>query len=715
METKRLDRLGVPFLVVPGGSLRVYGFSFHSWLRFISMAGSAGLMGCVVVVLLGILGLVRAVPVRYKEYFDSKEPMGTKLSNSLVVLGFATPRRGQILVAEAKGTIRMGDKIVSVNGEAVHTLRLNAFLKVLKEATLPRTIEFEGERLHKEIDASHGFLKLTKPENAGHHHGGAGTAEADPKDDLYERVVPSFRITFPGNDLAGIQFAGDANSTVVGFSRSARNALRAAEKNGGIRIGDVLLAVNNQEVDRLNLHELIQSVEKAAQPRVLTFVRHESVYKRRHAAGADENGSPLAFEHIDVSSSTFPEEGHHVRIVRAAFGPLPGCGQRRLVLAEPIHGCGDIQDSGEASEAVKGSFVVVARGHCSFTAKARLAQDRGAEGIVVVNGPSQPLVRMPFEEGTDVSDIRVVAVMAEHSLMESMIHAKSATNTNHLLGKIVVSGDCLRGDGRLRKGTEESFVDLEPREEDAEDVERVAFIREGDTTLFIIPKHKVEHGMDGGVVLLQSPNSGPMELWNGRGVEFVAAQIGPKVAEQSGSLILAKNTSPCGPYESVQSLRGLKFLVLPNEPACASRVVEQMQNAGNAGADVIVFPTSTDFLAPLIIPESMPSKIDIPILQITAHAGMHLVEFLQSVGNVAKANIVPDTFVKNQWSALRPMADQTVWPHTEKQRKRLYYRLLKVHHSELVSGSIDREFAVEKAYKAADDFWTLTQTHGGEL
>ena len=61
---------------------------------------------------------------------------------------------------------------------------------------------------------------------------------------------------------------------------------------------------------------------------------------------------------------------------------------------------------------------------------------------------------------------------------------------------------------------------------------------------------------------------------------------------------------------------------------------------------------------------------------------------------IAKANIVPDTFVKNQWSALRPMADQTVWPHTEKQRKRLYYRLLKVHHSELVSGSIDREFAV---------------------
>ena len=57
----------------------------------------------------------RAVLVEYVELFNTKESMGMQLSNSLVVRGFGTTRKNVISIAEAKGTIRPGDKIISLN------------------------------------------------------------------------------------------------------------------------------------------------------------------------------------------------------------------------------------------------------------------------------------------------------------------------------------------------------------------------------------------------------------------------------------------------------------------------------------------------------------------------------------------------------------------------------------------------------------------------
>ena len=39
-----------------------------------------------------------------------------------------------------------------------------------------------------------------------------------------------YRVSFSGAGLIGLQFVGDANSTVMGFSRSATNEMREAEK-----------------------------------------------------------------------------------------------------------------------------------------------------------------------------------------------------------------------------------------------------------------------------------------------------------------------------------------------------------------------------------------------------------------------------------------------------------------------------------------------------
>ena len=56
--------------------------------------------------------------------------------------------------------------------------------------------------------------------------------------------------------------------------------------------GDVLLAVNGHEVDRMSVHELLLTIARAPHPRVLSFVRHESAFA---SPGPD---SALKFEHF---------------------------------------------------------------------------------------------------------------------------------------------------------------------------------------------------------------------------------------------------------------------------------------------------------------------------------------------------------------------------------------------------------------------------------
>ena len=54
------------------------------------------------------------------------------------------------------------------------------------------------------------------------------------------------------------------------------------------------------------------------------------------------------------------------------------------MLANPTNGCASLVNAGQIS----GIYVAMTRGHCSFTTKARIAQDNGAAGLVVINGPS---------------------------------------------------------------------------------------------------------------------------------------------------------------------------------------------------------------------------------------------------------------------------------------------------------------------------------------
>ena len=104
-------------------------FSFLKLIRFSNVTLFFYLLLCFVYVF-----VCQAVLVEFVEVFDTKESMGMKLSNSLVIIGFGTSKKNVISLAEAKGTIRPGDKIISLNNQNVKSSSLSDFVQMLKKS-----------------------------------------------------------------------------------------------------------------------------------------------------------------------------------------------------------------------------------------------------------------------------------------------------------------------------------------------------------------------------------------------------------------------------------------------------------------------------------------------------------------------------------------------------------------------------------------------------
>lgn len=101
-------------------------------------------------------------------------------------------------------------------------------------------------------------------------------------------------------------------------------------------------------------------------------------------------------------------------------GPLP-CARLRLALADPPDGCGGARgggggagggDGGGGALVAPHAASVVARGGCFFHVKARVAQDRGAAALVVVNSDAAPPSRMPRGGDSDGGPLRDLCVRA---------------------------------------------------------------------------------------------------------------------------------------------------------------------------------------------------------------------------------------------------------------------------------------------------------------
>ena len=697
----------------------------------------------------------QAVLVEYVEVFDTKESMGMKLSNSLVIIGFGTSKKNVISLAEAKGTIRPGDKIISLNNENVVSSSLNDFVKLLQKSKLPRELKFRGERNKNEILQARSFFSYVHAiDDDSNQQGvdsssGNGLGQTDKNGDDRNigsrRITPVYRVTFSNSGLIGLQFAGNANSTVMGFSRSATNAMREAEKKNIINPGDVLLSVNGVEVDRKTLMEMIEIVEKSPSPRVLTFTRIEnSDGSHGGSVKVGKNGgesySIMDFEHVEITTIAFPDEGKLFRALRATFGSLPPCDRLPLILSNPTNGCGDLINTGQIS----GSYVAMTRGQCSFTTKARIAQDSGAIGLIVVNSQSK-IVRMPYEYGEDITDIKIPVVMVEHDILKMILHSTSL-NSEQLYGKLVVSKECSKGgkimdakhthgNQKIEKGKHlDSHGDGSNEDEmdNDDDDTTVKYMMHGGSTIFVSPKYIFNHGSDGGILSINSPPTSLISEWNERGIDVISTGYGPKIVPfNNGILMLSNDLTGCSHVPQYLNGRDNVILVIAEwNDKC--NFLQRIQNIENSGAAVALFTYKSNYIHSIghftpgmnqiksktelqKLGLSHPYSFRIPTLLMTKHAGEALVKYLKLRGNVHLINdamISPDFHLKEKWLEVLKLQKPQFWPNDENARRKLYFRLLKVHGEEVSTGSHDRHVVIEESYRESEHFWkTMKKEH----
>ncbi|CAN0163948.1 unnamed protein product [Ectocarpus sp. 12 AP-2014] len=89
-----------------------------------------------------------------------------------------------------------------------------------------------------------------------------------------------------------------------------------------------------------------------------------------------------------------------IQYLRSHFGGPPADGMRRLVLADPLDGCKPLRNVDDARSAV----VIATRGSCTYTTKARNAQEASASALLVVNN-EQGLLHPPGPDGMDLAEI----------------------------------------------------------------------------------------------------------------------------------------------------------------------------------------------------------------------------------------------------------------------------------------------------------------------
>jgi hypothetical protein len=78
---------------------------------------------------------------QFDVYFETSKPLGMKLSSDLSVQGFVR-NGGTKLPAEASGWLRVGDKIVAVNGESTVGKDINTVVRMIGSASLPKKLTF---------------------------------------------------------------------------------------------------------------------------------------------------------------------------------------------------------------------------------------------------------------------------------------------------------------------------------------------------------------------------------------------------------------------------------------------------------------------------------------------------------------------------------------------------------------------------------------------
>lgn len=218
-----------------------------------------------------------------------------------------------------------------------------------------------------------------------------------------------FEVHFNTTNPLGLQL--DANLKVYGFAKlPGSTAKLPAETSGWIRTGDTLIAVNDEDVIGKPLSVVQGMVANAALPKRLRFDAM--------------NGGDRVQEMKEVYDGPSGIHGHRgilelgrggyilgsVPYLQAMFGGPSNSKPAPLVIADPIQGCGAYRNQ----ESIFDAFVLVARGLCTFSDKATIAEQAHARGLIVMNDDANAFVRMPIDpHEAKKLDINLPAIMID--------------------------------------------------------------------------------------------------------------------------------------------------------------------------------------------------------------------------------------------------------------------------------------------------------------
>ena len=139
--------------------------------------------------------------------FNSNKPLGVQLSSRLRVMGFRRDDSNAKMAAERSGWIREGDELIAVNERSVVGKSLNAVVRMIASADLPKILRFralkhatsaEGQPLTRQEEMA---AKMRRP---GGLEGITGTIE------LLRDGVPAGSIPFVKGELGGPTFCTQA-------------------------------------------------------------------------------------------------------------------------------------------------------------------------------------------------------------------------------------------------------------------------------------------------------------------------------------------------------------------------------------------------------------------------------------------------------------------------------------------------------------------------
>lgn len=114
------------------------------------------------------------------------------------------------------------------------------------------------------------------------------------------------------------------------------------------------------------------------------------------------------------------EKSRSFEFLRGNFGGPPPGGPVRLLLADPLDGCSAATQTRRVRKNAKETIMVMRRGECAFSVKAKTAEELGASSFVLINNEDQALVIMS-DGYLDEDEITIFPIMITYESGEQLI------------------------------------------------------------------------------------------------------------------------------------------------------------------------------------------------------------------------------------------------------------------------------------------------------